>query len=438
MPSAGFFYASGLIRVVCFEKTCSLLTQGTRSLPLSDFSRAAFWGAMSLAALILFDAHAALAAPFTPKDDAQVLERLPYTPGDSRTRGLRTQRKALARDPNNVALAIETAREYIATGRAEGDPRYYGYAQAALQPWWSSADVPVEVLVLRAAVKQASHDFDGALDDLNQALQKDPKDVNAALTRAIILQVQGRYNDAQRDCATVFNMARFGRDLQLTALTCIASVASFSGKAEQSLGLLRRAVKSSAEASAANIQWALTTLADIAMRLGYTKRAEKYFRAALALGESPWLLGIYADFLLDHGRAREVVDLLEDDTKVDTLLLLLALAEQDIGAPKLRKHVAMLRARFKASRLRNDQRHLREEARFTLRLLKKPQEALRLAQANWRVQHEPEDARVLLEAALAAGTPQAAQPVLKFLERTGLEDTRLKPLRERIVTAAAE
>jgi thioredoxin-like negative regulator of GroEL len=54
--------------------------------------------------------------------------------------------------------------------------------------------------------------------------------------------------------------------------------------------------------------------------------------------------------------------------------------------------------------------------------------ALGLAQANWSVQKEPRDARLLLESVIAANKPDAAQPVLEFLEKNRLEDSRLRSL----------
>jgi tetratricopeptide (TPR) repeat protein len=388
---------------------------------------------LALVAAMLCCSPASQAEPFVPQDDAQVLERLPYQPGSSPAAELRAQREALASNPDNLALATETARTYIAKGRATGDPRYFGYAQAALEPWWDAPDAPAEILVLRADVKQASHDFAGALRDLNHALRKNPGDLNALLTRAIILQVQGRYDQAQRDCAALLQAAQKTPSLQLTALTCAASVASFNGQAARSFEVLERALQASAGTQGTS--WALSTLADIAARLGRVQAAQRYFKAALALEESAWLLGAYADFLLAQRRPAQVIALLEAHTDNDTLLLLLALAEQQVNAPQLDEHVAMLRARFAAARLRRDQRHLREEARFALELLDQPQQALRLARQNWRVQREPEDARMLLAAALAADKPKAARPVLKFLKRTSLEDRRLEALCARLQRA---
>jgi hypothetical protein len=72
--------------------------------------------------------------------------------------------------------------------------------------------------------------------------------------------------------------------------------------------------------------------------------------------------------------------------------------------------------------------HRGDEARFTLHLLNEPRAALELALANWEAQREPRDARIVLEAALAAGKPGAAQPVIEMLERTSLEDMRLAGL----------
>ena len=52
------------------------------------------------------------------------------------------------------------------------------------------------------------------------------------------------------------------------------------------------------------------------------------FKQALALGRrDPYLLGAYADLLLDQGRAREAAELLKNENRADGLLLRLALAE---------------------------------------------------------------------------------------------------------------
>ena len=54
--------------------------------------------------------------------------------------------------------------------------------------------------------------------------------------------------------------------------------------------------------------------------------------------------------------------------------------------------------------------------------------AARGASSYGEMTNLPADARVLLEAARAAGDPAAARPVLTWLSATGLEDARLASL----------
>jgi len=69
-----------------------------------------------------------------------------------------------------------------------------------------------------------------------------------------------------------------------------------------------------------------------------------------------------------------------------------------------------------------------DEARFYLYFLNDSKEALRLAQENWQTQREPSDARMLLEAALAAKDVAAARPVMTWLAQSRIEDRHLQKL----------
>jgi hypothetical protein len=367
--------------------------------------------------------NAVQAAPFIPKSETEVLERLPIARNPA-ARELRTLREQLAQTPDNLQLATHAAKRYIELGRAESDPRYYSYAQAALSPWWDQAQPPPEVLVLRATLRQNRHDFAGALEDLSQVLKAQPQNSQAWLTRAVILAVRGDAVGAQRSCLALLRLVN-----ALVTTACISNAASLSGQAEKGYSLLRQTLQGNPSASAQEQLWALTLLAEIAARLGLDREAEQYFTQALNLGlRDTYLLGAFADFLLDQDRPKEVQALLQDDTRPDGLLLRLALAEKRLAAPTLEDRIANLQARFAASRNRGDTVHQREEARFYLHLLNQPQEALRLAQANWSVQREPWDARLLLEAAWQAGDPAAARAVLDWLASAKLEDIQLQRL----------
>jgi len=70
-------------------------------------------------------------------------------------------RAELTANPRKRDTAVRLAERYFALATSEGDPRYVGYAQAALKPWWDLPAPPLDVLVMRAILKQYSHDFSG-------------------------------------------------------------------------------------------------------------------------------------------------------------------------------------------------------------------------------------------------------------------------------------
>ena len=363
------------------------------------------------------------AKPYIPDNDSVVLETLP-TSGDPQIKKHRELRSQLSKSPNDLVLAVKLAREYLQIGRSKGDPRYDGYAEAALQPWWNLAYPPAEVLILRATLRQRRHDFDLALQDLSRIAQNHPNHPQAWLTQAVIHQVRGNYQEARRSCIPLLRLAN-----TLVSTACIANTTGLNGQALDSYQSLQEAVRNAVSSTHQEKLWALTLLAEMASRLGKSLEAEKYFLEALAIDqEDTYLLGAYSDFLLDQDRPGEVQTLLENTPRSDGLLLRLALAEQQLNAPTLEGHIATLKARFAANRLRGESPHLREEARFRLHLLHQPQQALELAQKNWRIQREPWDARILLEAALQSKDPSAAQPVVDWLTSVGLKDVQLQKL----------
>ena len=167
----------------------------------------------------------------------------------------------------------------------------------------------------------------------------------------------------------------------------------------------------------------------MAARAGRAEDALRHFQQALALDPADnYLIGAYADFLLECGRAPEVSALLKDKTRTDPLLLRYALALKLLGSRELALQVEQLRDRFEASRLRGDRVHMREEDRVTLHLLNDPEKALQLAQENWQFQKEPADARILLESALAAQDAASIETMRDWLKKTGLEDIELERL----------
>ncbi|MET1083036.1 MAG: hypothetical protein ABWY12_08335 [Burkholderiales bacterium] len=368
------------------------------------------------------------AAPYIPKDDATVLERLPVKPADPVARELRDLRARLAAQPDDVDTAVRLARRYFRLAMSEGDPRFVGYAEAALRPWWGSKDPPHEVLVMRALLEQYRHDFSGALETLAAAAKSDPTDPEVPLWQAAILLVQADYAGAASACEALRGAGR-----ELDWVGCKTSVDGVTGAAAGAYASLSDTLARSRGVRSGAKLWMLTRLAEFSLVLGASDRADRHFKEALSLGvNDQFLLAAYADFLLDQGRPAEVVALLKDWPRSDVLLLRLALAEKALQAPTLDEHVRTLKSRFDAAALRGDKLHQQEEARFNLYLLEQPARALSLAKENWSLQREPRDARILFEAALAANDPSAAQPALDWIVRSGYEDPTLRQLAARL------
>ena len=361
--------------------------------------------------------------PFLPQKDEHVLEHLTVKATDPAAWEISALRASLLRDPQNMDMAVSLATKLIEQSRSEGDPRFLGQAQAVLIPWLNHPTPPSSTLLLRAMIRQHAHEFDLALADLDAVLTLQPANAQAWLTRASIYQVQGRYDEARRACQPLLRLA--GRHV---ALTCSGDIAGLTGQATASREMLIASLERPG-ISARERLWILTVLAEMAARTGDASAAEKHFLDARSLGvKDHYLLGAYADFLLDQGRMQEVVTLLQHETRADGLLLRLTLAEQALHLLASKNHTAELAARFAAGRERGTRVHVREEARFTLALLHDSQTALTLAQTNWEIQKEPWDARLLLEAALATGNRHAARPVIAWLHSNHVEDMRLQQL----------
>ena len=361
------------------------------------------------------------AEAYIPKDDSEVLEHLPLALID-RTR-LKSLKDRVENKQDDPRSALELARHYISTGRNLSDPRYYSYAEAVLAPWVHNDEAEPQALILMATILQNRHDFQAALAKLKTALESDPRQLQAWLTKAAIHEAQGDYSAALRSCLT---LAHFSTSLP--AAVCLNSALSLSGQAQYAYDQLSSAV-TQGEAHPEEMAWAYTVLGEMAERLDRDKAAEDWYFKAQATGfRSSYLIMTYADFLLRKKRFDTVYQLLQQETASDALLLRLTLAEQELQHGGFHAHVEMIKERIAAARARGNKLHQSDEARFYLQVLGDAETALGLAEANWSVQKEPRDASLLLESAIAANKPDAAQPVLEFLKKTRLEDSRLRSL----------
>ena len=366
--------------------------------------------ALTAAALVAPNRAAAAAQTYVPRDAATIVAHVPQR--DPRELA---ERQALAAAPDRVELAVEIARTEIERARRLSDPRYLGRAQATLARWWKLAEPPSDVLLLRATIEQSLHQFTTARADLDLLVARRPQDVQAHLTRAVVATVTGDYAAARESCAALAPLTSV-----VVARTCQAPLDALAGDVDGAYRRLASAIEP--RTPSALRAWALTTLAELAIQSGNDALAAEHLRAVLSLDPDD----TYARAALaDLSSPAEASALLTGYETVDTLLVRRAIAEDRIKGPDAARVVRMMRERFAAAAERGDRVHLREEAMFVLAVDADPDRALELARANWGVQKELTDARLLAEAAAAAKKPSAAAPVSEWARTTGVRDARL-------------
>lgn len=321
--------------------------------------------------------------------------------------------------------AIARARELVLRARQDGDPRWLGMADAALARWRSVPEPPGEVLLLRATLLQARHDFQGALHDLTALLTRDPANAQAWLTRASVERVLGRYPDAARSCTRLWTLRR-----DLIADACMADARQLAGSESAYRYLQTRAAALAETPGDDGSAWVLTVLAEMAERAGDPDAAERYFRRSLALSPDLYTQIALADLLLDTARPLPAFQALESAPPSDAVLLRRARAAQLAALPSAPDLRRQIEERLDANRARGDESHQREHAWFALHLAGNPGQAVALAERNWRGQREPADALLLAQAARASGRDDLLAGLRRTVQAGGPHDVRLTRLLE--------
>lgn len=367
---------------------------------------------------------AAIDEPYFPTADSEILETLPTSFLTSRNE-LAAARKRLAENPDNQPLAAAVAEQLIAAGNQESDPRFYGYARAAINRWWESDDADSFVIQARAKLKEKDHLYEAAVADLKIVVGRSPQEAQVLLQLANIYRVLGRYEEAT---AIADQMSAFAGDVP--AALCRAPIMAATGQAEAAYDLLTEIKPTAIQKFPGTLSWIKTVQAEIAEALGRDDEVEQHYLAGLKEDPSDYrLLHGYSDFLLDRQRYLEVYILVREQTNDTGALLCGAIAAKHLGYESLREKLqSELATRFDEIRLRGSEPHLRFEARYALVLQNDPEHALELALANWEQQKEVRDARNVLEAALALKNPAAAHSVLSFLQQHKTEHVVLSRL----------
>ena len=170
----------------------------------------------------------ATAEPYVPSGKDDILEVLPTAIAASEGDRIRSSREQVEKNPGNVELAVATALEHFKRGRIEGDPRFYGYAESAIGHWATDRNPPIEILLIRAHLKQHRHEFKAALSDLDDIVKREPTNAQAWLIKAVVHMVQGDYASARSSCSRLIGSAP-----EYIAATCLSNVVALSGESEK-------------------------------------------------------------------------------------------------------------------------------------------------------------------------------------------------------------
>ncbi|MEO6065889.1 MAG: hypothetical protein ABIP49_08955 [Lysobacterales bacterium] len=351
-----------------------------------------------LVALFLGASLAQAQAPpvYVPRQDSTVLARVP--------RAYAAWREADSRI--DTPAALESVLAEIAKG---GDARLVGRLQIQLDRF--PADTPrLEVALARIWIAQHQHDFVAARRELDALIVRQPRFASAIAMRAHLNLTQGRLNDGQRDCAAMLLLD------QRQASLCAARLAQRRGNLDAADRLLTR-LREGADPIARD---ARLLAAEVATLRGDTQ-AETLFLAALAAAPGDVRPQIaYARWLRRHGRAVEALSLLPKDPAHDGLALERVLAAAASGARDADALRARLVSKHAAARLAGASPELRDEAELAL-IAGDARLALRLALTNFETQRDIEDVDLLERAGRAAGGASAAQALLAWRSREGVE-----------------
>ena len=380
----------------------------------------------TLITLASLSAHAE--KPRVPIDDQEVLQRLPKTLSLNRDR-MATIRTQLAADPGNSQLAAAAAEGYIKMGNEESDPRFYGYAQSAINPWWTDDSPTAAVLKLRAKLKEKDHKYLEAIADLESLLERYPQDEQGWVELINLYRVIGKYDQAWKASRRLESFAE-----PATNLVSQIPLMAATGDAERAYQILVNQRKIAETKKPEILPWIIATQANIDAMMHRVEDADENFRRALALNiGNIHLKRTYADFLLDFQHPEPVLQLLAEHENDNGCLLLMAIAAKRLKKTELQARLkSKIEMRFEEIRLRGNKPHGRFESRYQLALNKNPRAALEVALENWQLQKEARDSRAVLESALGAHERADAQPVVDFLKASGCQDVALNKLIEKL------
>lgn len=329
---------------------------------------------------------------------------------------LRILQKHISQHPDDLRTAITVARKFVQKGKKQNDNRFLGYAESVLARWLTMENIPTDVLLLNAEIKEYRHEFTAALADLETVNDASPHDPTARLMRSNIYQIQGYFEAAQTQCRAL------GPRAIAMSTICGLSLTSLTGDLEESYQALSKFV--AAQRMPPEIEtWALGKLADMSIRSGRLMDALTYFeQMPRNYSQTSALRSQLLDLLLMLEKPSSVLTLVAADEKSDGLIIRRLRAMKMLGMDWRGTQAERLERYFDSLERQPVNPHAREVAYYHLYLTEDFDRAFAAALKNWDQQKEPIDTLLVLAAAHNAGKISEVDAVNKWIVKNRYQD----------------
>ncbi len=317
-------------------------------------------------------------------------------------------------DPDSVASRAEA---FTALARKTRDARWFGRAEALVDPWLARPEVTPRLLIVGADLAQQRHEFTRARELLDRAVAEDPRDASARIQRANVALLLGDSGAARADCVAAMRSAA-----TLPGTICLASSMSGAGSVTRARRLLAP-LDVPAAAMPAIAHWLLLTESDLALRDGDRQAATAYLVQALAIApDHDETRARLAELWIQSGDAARALPLTQGTNPSAALLVARVRAASGIDPPQAADARRSLDELLAVSRRRGTGLHLREEGALALYVDRDAGRALALARENFGQQKDTPDLHLLVDAAIAAGDRPTLAYARSWLKATGFED----------------
>ena len=386
-----------------------------------------------IAGVVLVSGSAFAQQRFLPEASTVVLPSSVHTLM-GKSGSLRTLDKAWRANPEDLQIALAYARQVFNLGSSEGDLRWYGSAKAALKPWWQANDLPADGFFLRGLVKQGFHEFDGGLRDINQAIALDPNHAEYWSWRFSLHLMQANMDAAKQDVHEMQKL--FGSE---EANIYQAVLLYRTGQPLPALKLLDESIRSASYQDAASQIWIGFHLGEAHRVANQPDKSLTLWRRLLQAYPQSHLLRLsLADLLNQKKKYKEAkavatANSLTSSNLTDALLMQALIASRGLNATDEPSLASQMAARLQTQSLRQELLIERPRLIYQIAYGNDLASGLALSIDNWRLQKEPSDAVLFLQAALALNQANAAEPVVRWVASTKYSDPQLSPLIDAIL-----